>query len=340
MRKLLILFFLITLSCSTSNTENNVVLNESVELSTPTPEVDEVLEVKKNDGEIKYNHPKIKNDKEQVELSFVNELLEKQEKEDKSFNIFIDLANLSEINLTLDQYDGFTILVPDDNVFESLDQKTKEEIFSSKETAYEVISNHILPFKFKESNLKKYSHLDTINGGSIDVEVSDRKLIINESIRIIEKDIKVENGIIHLIDNAIMTNDLEVIDTNNNLINFKDILERKLVATKMIFNEIYEFDSQYTLELKFDNQGRYSGKYLCNNIFGNYKINDNGNIIMESPASTKMFCFPPNETVETDTDIMIDLISDNELILGSDDQTSNQIFLQKDQQKLIFSLNN
>jgi len=66
MRKLLILFFLITLSCSTSNTENNVVLNESVELSTPTPEVDEVLEVKKNDGEIKYNHPKIKNDKEEA----------------------------------------------------------------------------------------------------------------------------------------------------------------------------------------------------------------------------------------------------------------------------------
>ena len=54
---------------------------------------------------------------------------------------------------------------------------------------------------------------------------------------------------------------------------------------------ILAFNNEYTLELNFDNQGRYSGKYLCNNIFGNYQINDSGNIKMDFPAS-KMFCFP------------------------------------------------
>ena len=40
---------------------------------------------------------------------------------------------------------------------------------------------------------------------------------------------------------------------------------------------------------------------------------------MDNPASTKMFCFPPNEDVETNTDLMIEFISNNEMELKLND---------------------
>ena len=108
----------------------------------------------------------------------------------------------------------------------------------------------------------------------------------------------------------------------------------------MISSNEYNFNNEYTLELNFDNQGRYSGKYLCNNIFGNYQINDSGNIKMDFPASTKMFCFPPNEDVETNTDLMIEFISNNEMELKSNDGSTDEIYFESAGDKLFFQIVN
>ena len=108
----------------------------------------------------------------------------------------------------------------------------------------------------------------------------------------------------------------------------------------MISSNEYNFNNEYTLELNFDNEGKYSGKYLCNNIFGNYQINDSGNIKMDIPASTKMFCFPPNEDVETNTDLMIEFISNNEMELKSNDGSTDEIYFESAGDKLFFQIVN
>ena len=81
-------------------------------------------------------------------------LLVKEKEENKSFSNFLNLAELSEINFN--DYEDITLLIPEDKGFESV-VMTKEQIFSNKELAYEIVSNHILPFKFKENNLKVFS---------------------------------------------------------------------------------------------------------------------------------------------------------------------------------------
>ena len=319
MNKYLIPLFLVLFSC-TSSIEEPVSAPVTSPTQTPVAET-EIVSNNKNDGEMKYNHPKIVDTQEIKDPSLIDLLLAKEKEENKSFSNFLNLAELSEINFN--DYEDITLLIPEDKGFESINNEVKEQIFSNKELAYEIVSNHILPFKFKESNLKKYSHLDTLNGGSLDIEVSDRKLIINQKIRVIEKDIKVEEGLVHLIDNPILNNINDEDNFNVPAVNFNQIIEKSLIAIRMISSNEYNFNNEYTLELNFDNQGRYSGKYLCNNIFGNYQINDSGNIKMDFPASTKMFCFPPNEDVETNTDLMIEFISNNEMELKSNDGSTD-----------------
>ena len=265
MNKYLIPLFLVLFSC-TSSIEEPVSAPVTSPTQTPVAET-EIVSNNKNDGEMKYNHPKIVDTQEIKDPSLIDLLLAKEKEENKSFSNFLNLAELSEINFN--DYEDITLLIPEDKGFESISNDIKEQIFSNKELAYEIVSNHILPFKFKESNLKKYSHLDTLNGGSLDIEVSDRKLIINQKIRVIEKDIKVEEGLVHLIDNPILNNINDEDNFNVPAVNFNQIIEKSLIAIRMISSNEYNFNNEYTLELNFDNQGRYSGKYLCNNIFGN-----------------------------------------------------------------------
>lgn len=337
MSKYLIPLFLVLISCTSSIEEESISNPVTSPTQTPTPET-EIVSSNKNDGEMKYNHPKIVDTQEIKDPSLMDLLIVKQKEESKSFNNFLNLAELSEINFN--DYEDITLLIPEDKGFESISNEVKEQIFSNKELAYEIVSNHILPFKFKESNLKKYSHLDTLNGGSLDIEVSDRKLIINQKIRVIEKDIKVQEGLVHLIDKPILNNKIDQDNLNAPTISFNQILEKSLIAIKMISSNEYNFNNEYTLELNFDNEGRYSGKYLCNNIFGNYQINDSGNIKMDIPASTKMFCFPPNEDVETNTDLMIEFISNNEMELKSNDGSVDEIYFESEGNKLFFKVIN
>ena len=337
MSKYLIPLFLVLISCTSSIEEESISNPVTSPTQTPTPET-EIVSSNKNDGEMKYNHPKIVDTQEIKDPSLMDLLIVKQEEESKSFSNFLNLAELSEINFN--NYEDITLLIPEDKGFESISNEVKEQIFSNKELAYEIVSNHILPFKFKESNLKKYSHLDTLNGGSLDIEVSDRKLIINQKIRVIEKDIKVQGGLVHLIDNPILNNKIDQDNLNAPTISFNQILEKSLIAIKMISSNEYNFNNEYTLELNFDNEGRYSGKYLCNNIFGNYQINDSGNIKMDIPASTKMLCFPPKEDVETNTDLMIEFISNNEMELKSNDGSVDEIYFESEGNKLFFKVIN
>ena len=335
MNKYLIPLFLVLISCTSSIEEESVSAPVTSPAQAPTPET-EIVSNNKNDGEMKYNHPKIVDTKQIKDPSLMDLLLAKEKEESKSFSNFLNLAELSEINFN--DYEDITLLIPEDKGFESISNDVKEQIFSNKELAYEIVSNHILPFKFKESNLKKYSHLDTLNGGSLDIEVSDRKLIINQKIRVIEKDIKVEEGLVHLIDNPILDNINDEDNFNVPAVNFNQVIEKSLIATKMISSNEYNFNNEYTLELNFDNEGRYSGKYLCNNIFGNYQINDSGNIKMDFPASTKMFCFPPNEDVETNTELMIEFISNNEMELKSNNGSTDEIYFESEGNKLFFQI--
>ena len=337
MSKYLIPLFLVLISCTSSIEEESISNPVTSPTQTPTPET-EIVSSNKNDGEMKYNHPKIVDTQEIKDPSLMDLLIIKEKEESKSFSNFLNLAELSEINFN--DYEDITLFIPEDKGFESISNEVKEQIFSNKELAYEIVSNHILPFKFKESNLKKYSHLDTLNGGSLDIEVSDRKLIINQKIRVIEKDIKVQEGLVHLIDNPILNNKIDQDNLNAPTISLNQILEKSLIAIKMISSNEYNFNNEYTLELNFDNEGRYSGKYLCNNIFGNYQINDSGNIKMDIPASTKMFCFPPNEDVETNTDLMIEFISNNEMELKSNDGSVDEIYFESEGNKLFFKVIN
>ena len=97
MNKFLIPLFLVIISCTSSIEEESVSVPVTSPTQTPTPET-EIVSNNKNDGEMKYNHPKIVDTKEIKDPSLMDLLLVKEKEENKSFSNFLNLAELSEIN--------------------------------------------------------------------------------------------------------------------------------------------------------------------------------------------------------------------------------------------------
>ena len=333
-----LLSLLIFISCSTNEVvdENNVEnINETDEVlivETPTPVASSTPIIKPSSGEMKYNHPKIKNDQINSIEKQLNLLNDDSE---GNFSIFINVLQATNMMQKIIALEEITLLVPDNTAFDSINISLLEKISMNPDFATEIIEAHILPFEFKESNIKKFSHLDTLSGGSIDIENIDRKPIINSSISIVQKDIKIENGYLHIIDGIVLPENISTEPQTIEKISIYDVAEKNLkVVSLELKDKTYNFDPDFTLTINFDNQLKYSGKYLCNNIFGSYKITSGGFLEILGHSSTKMACFPPGPDIELNTDLIWKFLSRDNLKIARLVDDNREIFINSLEEKI------
>ena len=336
MRKYLFAYILIIsliLGCTNQIDSNESVLDNTDSNSTdniePTPEPTQVPTPiqKESSGEMKYNHPKIIGDVDEV--GNVIDEIEKLSSDTKlKFSILLQALEITGMGEEIISLDEMTLLAPTDEAFNS---KFKPEelsnLISDKILLTNIINSHLLPYKFKEKNMKKFSHLDTFSE-SLDIDTINKKTIINESINILFPDNEVSNGFFHVINSVIIPLDLESADQPNNnlgvnaeIIPISELAKKDLLVESLIKeSDVYNFSSDFTLNIQFNEDGNYSGKFLCNQIFGTYTLSEEGYLLINQGASTKMFCIPPNDGIELNTqEIWEFILNENIEILASNE---------------------
>ena len=121
----------------------------------------------------------------------------------------IDAAGLSE---TLQGEGPFTVLAPTDAAFEAAFEAlgiTAEELLADTETLTAILTYHVLP---QEADSQLVATLDgssvaTVNGQSVDVNVVDGQVMINEA-TVVSADLIADNGIVHVIDAVLLPPDI------------------------------------------------------------------------------------------------------------------------------------
>ena len=336
MRKYLFACFLIIsliLGCSNQTDANESVLDNTDSNSTdniePTPEPTQVPTPiqKESSGEMKYNHPKIIGDVDEVG-NVIDEIEKLSATSKLKFSIFLQALEITGMDQEIISLDEMTLLAPTDEAFNS---KFKSEelsnLISDKTLLTNIIKSHLLPYKFKEKNMKKFSHLDTFSE-SLDIDTINKKIIINESINILFPDNEVSNGFFHVINSVIIPLDVESMDQPENNLGFSaeiipisELVEKDLFVESLIKgSDVYNFSSDFTLNIQFNEDGNYSGKFLCNQIFGTYTLSEEGYLLINQGASTKMFCIPPNDDIELNTqEIWEFILNENIEILASNE---------------------
>ena len=157
--------------------------------------------------------------------------------------------------------------------------------------------------------------------------------MINEGIYVTSADNEVTNGFFHIIDSIIMPEeDIYGSQSNNSsedikLITLSEIIEKNLLVDNLVREDVeYNFSPDFTLKIQLNNDGNYSGKFLCNNIFGTYNLSEEGYLKINQGGSTKMFCIPPDDNVEMNTQEIWEFLLNEDIEIFSSDDNINIYF--------------
>ena len=120
-------------------------------------------------------------------------------------SIFVDLIEKSSLAAVLDCAGPFTLLIPANRAFRTLDPAIFADLLLRDKTGKldDILSSHIVPEKilsnqFLEGNLK------TLKGDVLQVAI--KPLTLNKNATIGTRDIMTANGVIHIIDSILLTN--------------------------------------------------------------------------------------------------------------------------------------
>ena len=92
----------------------------------------------------------------------------------------------------------FTVFAPTNDAFAKL------AAIPGGETLKKVLLYHVAAGAFSASDLKKKQMLETLAGESIKLRFVKGELILNDNVRVVIKDVKASNGIVHVIDTVLI----------------------------------------------------------------------------------------------------------------------------------------
>ncbi len=125
-----------------------------------------------------------------------------------AFNLFLE--GIEAVKLTEDLKDKgpYTIIAPVEDAIRKLPEKTIFKLFHNKDVLRKVFSNHILPGKHSSYDLSHRKSIPTLEGNMIEIYQNGDKI---GTANILVKDIVGTNGVIHIVDNLIIPDDLFLI---------------------------------------------------------------------------------------------------------------------------------
>jgi uncharacterized surface protein with fasciclin (FAS1) repeats len=99
----------------------------------------------------------------------------------------------------------FTVFAPTDEAFAALPDGTVESLLKpeNKEQLVAVLTYHVVPGKVTSSDVVKLDSATTVNGQSVDIDVSGGKVKVDGA-TVTAVDIPASNGVIHVIDKVIL----------------------------------------------------------------------------------------------------------------------------------------
>ena len=92
----------------------------------------------------------------------------------------------------------FTVFAPTNDAFAKL------AAFPGGETLKKILLYHVASGTFSASDLRKKSVLETLAGEEIKIRFVGGELILNDNVRVVIKDVKASNGIVHVIDTVLI----------------------------------------------------------------------------------------------------------------------------------------
>jgi len=112
----------------------------------------------------------------------------------------------ADLVTTLQSEGPFTVFAPLNEAFEELPAGTLETLLMSENQAdlQGILTYHVVPGKVMSGDLVDGMVVETVNGGTITINVSDAGVTINGGATVAIADIETSNGVVHVIDAVLL----------------------------------------------------------------------------------------------------------------------------------------
>lgn len=182
---------------------------------------------------------------------------------DPQFSIFSEMMHRTGLNNLLSTYGHYTLFLPDDKAFEEYFSRNGLSLETmSNDQMREIIYNHIinspgrdyLSENFEEGALGEASMSDNffVISFQSDPNVTGLQIYVNKTVLIIERDIEVHNGVIHLVNSVVSPNKDYVSDI---------IMDPAVIGDEQTFNLFHE--ALRVTHLSDSLERNYDLDYVC-----------------------------------------------------------------------------
>ena len=122
-----------------------------------------------------------------------------------SFNTLVAAVQAAELVETLKSKGPFTVFAPTDEAFSQLDKATLESLLKpeNKDQLVAILTYHVVAGKVMSTDITDNMQPSTVNGSSINIKLSNGKVMINDA-TVITADVDTDNGVIHVIDKVLI----------------------------------------------------------------------------------------------------------------------------------------
>ena len=125
--------------------------------------------------------------------------------EDGRFTTLVAALEAAELIDAVETRDAVTLLAPTDAAFELLPDGTLESLLApeSKQQLTDILLYHAVGLNANSDTVRGLQRITTLQGGAIDVLVSENDLLVNEGI-VVDADLVTSNGVVHVIDRVLL----------------------------------------------------------------------------------------------------------------------------------------
>ena len=120
------------------------------------------------------------------------------------FTTLVAALKKADLVDTLKGAGPYTVFAPTDEAFAKLPQGALESLLRDKEKLTAVLTYHVVPGKVMAADVKPGS-VKTVQGESLTIATENDDVMVNDA-RVVNTDIAASNGVIHVIDTAVLPN--------------------------------------------------------------------------------------------------------------------------------------
>jgi uncharacterized surface protein with fasciclin (FAS1) repeats len=124
---------------------------------------------------------------------------------DGRFTTLVTAWKAAQLDGNLSGPGPFTVFAPTDNAFKKLPDGTIDSLIKDPQKFYlkKMLLYHVVNKELMAADVMRLGSLDTLEGQSLLIDVSNGVIFVNGNAKVITADIVCSNGVIHVIDNVL-----------------------------------------------------------------------------------------------------------------------------------------